>query len=67
MSEPINYQPWREPTRLIAAAIYTRGLWTSLFLWRALSVRPFKSRAVEWGIGTLKRGCETAARRPAGN
>jgi predicted secreted protein len=45
------YRPKRDPTKLIATAIYTRGLWTALFLWRALSVRPFKSRAVEWGVG----------------
>jgi hypothetical protein len=50
MREQPEYRPWRDSTNLIATAIYTRGLWTALFLWRALSVRPFKTRAVEWGV-----------------
>src|SRR5437868_3843034 len=50
MADPAEYRAWRDPTKLIATAIYTRGLWSALFLWRALSVRPFKARAVEWGV-----------------
>lgn len=48
--KPGVYHPWRDATSLIATAAYTRGLWSVLFLWRALTPRAFKGRPTEWGI-----------------
>jgi hypothetical protein len=48
--KPTVYHPWRDATSLIATAAYTRGLWSVLFLWRALTPRAFKGRPTEWGI-----------------
>ncbi len=50
MTPTTPYHPWRDATSLIATAAYTRGLWSVLFLWRALTPRAFKSRPAEWGV-----------------
>jgi hypothetical protein len=44
------YHPWRDASSLIATAAYTRGLWSVLFLWRAVMPRAFKGRPTEWGV-----------------
>ena len=39
-------------SRLMAASLFTRGLWSPFFAWMHLSKVPFRASSVEWGIDT---------------
>lgn len=38
------------PSELLAASCYTRGLWSPVFTWRALSNKPYRGAPIQWGL-----------------
>jgi hypothetical protein len=38
------------PSELLAASCYTRGLWSPVWIWRAISSKPYRGFPVQWGL-----------------
>jgi len=40
----------KKASDLLAASCYSRGLWSPIFVWRALSRKPYRGDPVQWGL-----------------
>ena len=38
------------PSELLAASCYSRGLWSPVLIWRAISNKPYRGEPIQWGL-----------------
>lgn len=49
----MSSQDASKASKLLALSCYTRGLWSPILIWRALSRKPYRGDVIQWGLDEI--------------